>query len=70
MGARFLAEGLRLLVAPGVRIDVDGMALMAEAIDEGADARRRPGNTVDHCLKGKLVVTMVERRAWRQLMML
>jgi hypothetical protein len=34
--AGFLVKGLRLLVAPGVGVDVDGMAVMAEAVDEGA----------------------------------
>jgi hypothetical protein len=34
----FLVEGLRLIVAPGVGVDVDGMALLAEGVDKGADA--------------------------------
>jgi hypothetical protein len=64
-----LVEGLRLLVTPGVRDDVDGSALMAEAATR-APTHAAPGNTVDDCLKARLVVTIVERRAWRRLMML
>jgi hypothetical protein len=42
----------------GVGIDVDGVQMLGEAIDE-SDEAAAPGNTPPHSLKAKLVEMMV-----------
>jgi hypothetical protein len=51
-------------LTPGVSVDVDDVAVLREAV--GATTQAAPGKTVPHCLKERLVVTMVARFSRRR----
>ena len=50
-----VAECEGLLLAPGVGVDVDAVAVLREAVDE-RETQAAPGRRVPHCLNARLVL--------------